>query len=200
VIDEGKIVCDDTPKVAVDSFKKVLTGNFYTKIIESDNSYKSDKLLRESFTQNKELDSYGNNKAIIIDYGIVDENSKPSSIINYNTKFKIIMKIKFCDKIEEPIFAFTIKDSKGLEITGTNTAMKHIFTQTYNDGDILTVIFEQNANFQLGKYALSLGCVALNENGIEVYNRLYDAILFEVIGSMQMVGFYDLGSKIDVIR
>jgi hypothetical protein len=60
------------------------------------------------------------------------------------------------------------------------------------------VTFSQKANLQLGKYALSLGCVTINESGVEVFNRIYDAILFEVIGSEQMVGFFDLRSEISV--
>jgi len=50
----------------------------------------------------------------------------------------------------------------------------------------------------LGSYALSLGCVNLDETGIEVYSRIYDALLFDVIGSTQMVGFFDLQSKISL--
>ncbi len=76
--------------------------------------------------------------------------------------------------------------------------MKHLVSGNYDKGEKVTVTFTQKANLQLGKYALSLGCVALNENGIEVYNRIYDAILFEVIGSAQMVGFYDLQSEVNI--
>jgi len=98
----------------------------------------------------------------------------------------------------KPIFAFTIKDAKGLEITGTNSSMKYVTTSTYEENQIITVTFTQKANIQLGKYALSLGCVNINENGVEVYNRIYDAILFDVIGAVQMVGFYDLESIVSV--
>jgi teichoic acid transport system ATP-binding protein len=76
--------------------------------------------------------------------------------------------------------------------------MKHLDISNFDKGEVITVAFEQKANLQLEKYALSLGCVAINETGIEVYNRIYDAILFEVIGSEQMVGFFDLGSKITI--
>ena len=108
------------------------------------------------------------------------------------------MKVKFHESIANPIFAFTLKDVRGLEITGTNTYMKHIVTGTFEKDNLITVTFEQKANIQIGKYALSLGCVNLNENGVEVYNRIYDAMLFEIIGSAQMVGLYDLESEISV--
>jgi teichoic acid transport system ATP-binding protein len=141
---------------------------------------------------------YGNGKATIIDYGIVDKNEKPSAILDYNSKFKIVMKVKFTEKVDDPIFAFTLKDSKGLEITGTNSLMKHCVTGTFEAGQMVTVNFTQKANLQLGKYALSLGCVNINETGVEVYSRIYDAVLFEIIGSTQMVGFFDLDSEVNV--
>lgn len=198
VIDGGKKVFDGTSKVAVDSFKKVLSGDFYEKEIKKKVNIDESKSLKESFIEDKESDSYGNGKATIIDYGILDENSNPSSIIDYNSEFQIVMKVKFFETIIEPIFAFTLKDIKGLEITGTNTSIKYVTTSTYEDGEIVTISFKQKANLQLGKYTLSLGCVNLNKNGIEVYSRIYDAILFDIIGSNQMVGFFDLESEISI--
>ena len=202
VIDGGHNIFEGSSKAAVDAFKKVLSGDFY----ETEKQEKEEAIpvidktqdLKASFDRHQELDMYGNGKATIIDYGIIDEKGKPSAIIDYNSKFKIVMKVKFFESIMEPIFAFTLKDSKGLEITGTNTSMKYVTTSTYEEGQILTVTFTQKANLQLGSYALSLGCVAVNETGIEVYSRIYDAVLFDIIGSAQMVGFYDLQSEIEV--
>jgi len=202
VIDGGEKVFEGTSKDAVDSFKKILSGDFYEKDVEEKRAQivhiTGDNLLKHTFKEHKEIDIYGNNKAYIFDYGTLDENDNPSDILNYNSEFTIVMKVKFNEEIENPIFAFTLKDARGLEITGTNTHMKHIVTGTHHDGDIVTIKFEQKANLQLGKYALSLGCVNLNEKGVEVYSRIYDAMLFEIIGSEQMVGFYDLESNISV--
>jgi len=108
------------------------------------------------------------------------------------------MKVHFNEDMINPVFAYTIKDLKGLEVTGTNTMMQHIHTGTFYKGEEVTIKFQQKANFQLGKYALSFGCVAVNESGIEVFERIYDAILFEVIGSVQMVGLYSLHSQIEI--
>ncbi len=198
VIDQGKIVCDDTPKVAVDSFKKVLTGNFYKDEQALSNQVDKKGFIKDYFEENSEIDVYGNGKIDIIDYGILDENREPSSTLDYNSEFEIIFKVKFNEKVDDPIFAFTIKDTKGLEITGTNTSMKFYNTKSYECGKEVTVSFKQKANLQLGKYSLSLGCVKIGTEGIEVYNRIYDALLFEVIGATQMVGFYDLYSEVEI--
>jgi len=198
VIDNGHKVFDGSSKDAVDTFKKVLSGDFYDKgkTPITNMPINDSILLKNSFTTHKELDMYGNGKASIIDYGILDANDKASAIIDYDSPFKIVLKITFFETLVDPIFAFTLKDSKGLEITGTNTAMKLVTEKSYEKGQTITIIFTQNANLQLGSYALSLGCVGINETGIEVYSRIYDAILFDIIGSQQMVGFFDLKSEV----
>jgi len=208
IIDHGKLVFEDTSKMAVDAFKKVLSGDFYNQ--EDDIPPKEEKntnilidkekALKSYFEIHGALDSYGNQKAIINDYGMLDAKGNPSAILDYNTPFTIVMKVSFKQSLKDTIFAFTIKDAKGLEITGTNTMMKEVDVDFVSKGKLVTVTFAQKANLQLGKYALSLGCVTLNEQGIEVYHRLYDCILFEIIGSAKMVGFYDLNSNIKIIQ
>jgi len=196
VIDNGEKICDDSSKEGVDVFKKVLTGHFKpSKEIEK---IESNSTLKDKFETNKSILEYGNRKALIYDYAIIDNRGEITTIFDYNSQIDIVIKVKFYEEIESPIFAFTIKDSKGLEITGTNTLMHHIHTKKYRDGDEVTIKFTQKINLQLGKYALSLGCVNINDSGVEVYHRLYDAILFEVIGSSQMVGFFDLQSEITI--
>ena len=202
VIDGGQKVYEGTSKDAVDSFKKILSGDFYEEDKERKKAkaieVQSTQLLKSSFETHKELDTYGNNKVQIIDYGTLDNEGNPADILDYNSTFSIVMKVKFNESLEDPIFAFTLKDVRGLEITGTNTYMKHVVTGSYKKDDSITITFKQKANLQLGKYALSLGCVNLNEHGVEVYNRIYDAMLFEIIGSEQMVGFYDLQSEVSI--
>lgn len=197
IIDQGEIVYDGMPKTAVDNFKKVLSGNFYNKDEQDTQALVEENIkLKDTFQQHHEMDVYGNGKAEIIDYAILDTMEKPSVVVDYNSEFFIILKVKFYTQITNPIFAFTIKDHKGLEITGTNTLMKHFTVEETAENQVLTIKFKQNANLQMGKYALSLGCVTINHDGVEVLNRIYDAILFEVIGAQQMVGFFDLQSEI----
>jgi len=76
--------------------------------------------------------------------------------------------------------------------------IKHMPISNHHKGEEILVSFRQDMNLHPGQYALSLGCVAINDSGIEVYNRLYDIILFEIIGSQQMSGFFDLKSQISI--
>jgi len=200
VINNGQVIADTTPKEGVDIFKKVMTGNL-NKEEKKDHllDKKNEKeILKNKIHINPEALEYGNNKVKIIDFCILDYANKPNSVLDFNMKFSIYMKVKFFEAINNPLFAFTFKDIKGLEITGTNTMIEHILTGSYLQGDEVSITFTQNANIQPGSYSLSLGCVNIGENGIEVYSRLYDIILFDVVGSKQLVGFYDLFSEIEI--
>ncbi|RLA76534.1 MAG: ABC transporter ATP-binding protein [Epsilonproteobacteria bacterium] len=204
VIDAGEKICDSSSKEAVDVFKKLLTGNFYPDKDQNENQesakYPSGQLFKNSFPSNSEMLEYGNKKALIYDYGILDKSAMPMTLFDHNSICDIVVKIRFNDKIIAPIVAYSIKDSKGLEITGTNTLMKSIETGSYTEGEEVEIRFKQELNLRPGAYALSLGCVTINQNGVEVYNRLYDCILFEIIGGAEMVGFFDLGSEVTVER
>jgi teichoic acid transport system ATP-binding protein len=202
VIDGGKNIADTTPKDGVDIFKKIMTGNFNKEEenIDISEDINEEETLKNKIEINPDALEYGNKKVKIIDFCILDENNKPNTILDFNKKFSIYMKLKFFEKIDNPIFAFTLKDIKGLEITGTNTMIEHISTGSYALDEETSIIFTQNANIQPGSYSLSLGCVDVGENGIEVYSRVYDIILFDVIGGKEMVGFYDLFSEIRINR
>jgi len=203
VIDAGEKICDSSSKEAVDTFKKLLSGNFYRQEETStehseDHDTPAKQLLKESYAANSEMLEYGNRKADIYDYAMLDASAHPSKLFYHNADCDIVIKIRFNERIVNPIVAYSIKDSKGLEITGTNTLMKSVETGSYSEGDEATLHFRQKLNLRPGAYALSLGCVDLGEEGIEVYSRLYDCILFEIIGGAEMVGFFDLGSDVDI--
>jgi teichoic acid transport system ATP-binding protein len=199
VIDNGHLVLDGSAKEAVDTFKKITTNSLKVDTKKKQPKVKKSKeLLKKHFTGHESFDNYGNHKAQIIDYGITDLEGNPIHALDFNSEFEIVMRVHFNEAIQEPIFAYTVKDLKGLELTGTNTMMQHHHTGSFQAGDEAVIRFRQKANFQIGKYALSFGCVQVGENGIEVFERVYDAVLFEVIGSAQMVGLYSLESIIKV--
>ena len=200
VIEAGNKVIESISKEAVDVFKQIMTNNYSnnSKTITKKEIINYDILYKKQINNNQLL-NYGNKKIEIIDYCIFNEKNTPSSILDYNKEFTIYMKIQFNEDLDLPTLAFTIKDIKGLDITGTNTYMKNIINNNiYVKDTHIIITFKQKANLQIGKYSLSLGCVNIQTGEIEVYNRLYDCILFEVIGIEEMVGFYDLKSNIEI--
>ena len=85
------------------------------------------------------------------------------------------------DPIPAPIFAFSVKNVIGVEITGTNTMIEKAFLDSVEPGDVKNVTFTQKMNLQGGEYLLSLGVTGYNQDTFEVYHRLYDALNITVV-------------------
>ena len=147
---------------------------------------------------NKDANIYGDGKAEIVDYGIFDNNDKLSSVIVKGENFSIKEKILIKEKIDSPIFTFTIKDKRGTEITGTNTMFEGVDTGIGEKEKIYEVTFSQNMNLQGGEYLLSMSCTSFSDNQFVVHHRMYDILSITVISNKNTVGVYDMNSKVKV--
>lgn len=147
---------------------------------------------------NPSFSDYGNNKAQIIDFGVFDHKGDLTNVIMKSKEFKLKMKVQFNEDITDPIFAFSIKDIRGTEITGTNTMLESVNTGLIRKNDIYEIEFTQNISLQGGDYLISFGCTGYENNDFVVYNRLYDIFNIHVIANKNSVGFFDMDSNIKV--
>ncbi len=148
--------------------------------------------------ENPELLEYGSKKAVITEYEIRDNKGTVTSAILKGSKFTIHMKVQMMEELHAPIFAFTIKNVRGTEITGTNTMFEKAFLEPVKAGEVYAVDFTQEMNLQGGDYLLSLGVTGYEEDDFTVYHRLYDVLNLTVISDKNTVGFYDMNSEIKV--
>lgn len=202
LLNKGNKISEGLPKKIVDEYKQILVNKDNeldikeegeaVNIAGDDGEWKKDLLI------NPQLLDYGEKKAEIVDFAVIDENGRITSNIEKGTEFEIKFKVEFHKKIEEPIFAFTIKDIQGTEVTGTNTMYENISTGTVNEGEERVVSFRQKMNLQGRNYVLALGCVGFNDSHFVVYHRLYDVCNINVISDKNTVGFYDMESVVSV--
>ena len=144
----------------------------------------------EIITQNK--------KAEIIDFCIIENKNITNNLVK-ERQFLIKMKVFFKCKIEEPIFAFTIKNLKGVEITGTNTMIEKVDLNIVDENECKEITFKQVMNLQGGQYLLSLGCTGYVNGEFTVYHRLYDICDITVISDKNTVGYYDMNSDVQLV-
>lgn len=204
LLNKGKKLAEGSARDMVDMYKKVLvnqletdeTGEVIAKEKESDNLNSIDE-WKQLMQINPKFNEYGDKKAEIIDFAIVDDRGIITNAVQKHCLFKLKMKVKFNEDISEPIFAFTLKDVKGNDITGTNTMYEKVYASGKN-GDIKEVTFEQEMNLQGGDYLVSLGCTGYAKNEFVVYHRLYDICNITVVSDKNTVGFYDMNSKIEI--
>lgn len=207
LIHRGNQIALGKSKEIVDIYKKILANQYdekEEKIICNnidDNKIASGNILwKDSLINNPSFVEYGEKEAEIIDYAILDEEGNISSSINKNTKFSIRWKTKFNKKIKNPIFAFTIKDKKGTEITGSNTMLEHKTIPQVESGEEIVVSFDQSMPLQGGQYLLSIACTGYEMDELKIYHRLYDICFLEVFSTKDTVGFFDLNSEVEYIH
>ena len=166
------------------------------------NSHKNDnENWKENFMQNPDMLTYGNGKAEILDYGIFDDNGDYQTTLNNNREYTVKMKVKFNEEIDEPIFALSIKDFKGLELGGVNTKAYKKITGFYEKGETVIIEFKQSFPLAPEKYTLSFGCTKYTTNGdLEVFDRKYDALFIEIIAYRDCLGLIDLKSEINITK
>lgn len=205
LLNQGDLIYDGTPKEAIDLYKKVLVGQYDEKPAEQPEAADGEKreiqgigsgsdLWKRRYPVNPSLVEYGEKNGEIVDYALLDENGLMTSNFLKGTVFTVRMKIRAHADILEPIFAFTIKNMKGIEICGTNTTMEHVPVPTMHDGDEHVVEFTQKMDLQGGEYLLSLGCTGYQDGMFRVFHRLYDVISLTVVSNRDTVGFYDMNS------
>ena len=191
LLNKGVKLGEGSPKEMIDVYKRVLVGQY-----DAENGDTTSKESADA--KNPNLLEYGDGSAHIDEYYITDEGGIRSSSIVKGSRFTVYMKIKFNRDITSPIFAFSIKNIKGTEITGTNTMFEKAFLEPVSKGDIKEVTFCQEMNLQGGEYLLSLGVTGFEGDDFKVYHRLYDCINITVVSDKDTVGFYDMNSVIKV--
>lgn len=192
LLNKGNLLGEGSPKEMIDAFKRVLVGQYEN--IGSD----ADGALFAEAAVNPDVQEYGTRQAEIIEFGITDEKGVKTTAVIKNTPFAINVKVRFNERIVAPIFAFSFKNIKGTEITGTNTMVEKTFLQPVEAGCVKEVTFTQNMSLQGGEYLLSLGVTGYAGSDFEVYHRLYDVLNVTVISDKDTVGFYDMGSVVEV--
>lgn len=172
---------------------------------KSDNSPESLETTKEnlpgkpiSLSCNPKENRYGNGKAEIIDFGVNVLSGEASQTFVHGEKYLFWVQVTFNEQLLDPIVAFTIKDVKGLIITGTNTSFKGNETGLVNPGDTLVVSFEQTIRLNPGEYLLSFGCAGFDSDNYAVYDRRFDVIPFQVIHDKSALGLFDMNSTVHV--
>lgn len=195
LLNKGKKLSEGLPNEMVDLYKKVLVDQLNPNK-KSNNFRNTTTDWKNSLILNPHINEYGNGMAKIIDFGILDNHNQITNTIIKGDEFSIKMKIEFFQEISDPIFAFTITDLRGTDITGTNTMLEKINIPNTYTGKIHTIQFTQLMNLQGGEYLLQLGCTGYYNGEFTVYHRLYDVCSITVIAEKNSVGFYDMNSSI----
>lgn len=195
LLNKGVKLQEGSPKKMVDMYKQLLVGQDPAK--EEEKKQQKENWSRQ-FQTNPNMLEYGSKLAEIVDFAVLDDKGLCTNTIEKGSSFQIRMKVVFHENIQEPIMAYTFKDIKGTEITGTNTLFEKMAVEHSDAGDSCTITFTQDMFLQGGEYLLSFGCTGYREGEFTVFHRLYDACNITVVSTKNTVGFYDMDSKVEI--
>lgn len=193
LLNQGELLGEGTPKKMIDAYKQVLVGQY-----EEDAGQEHEHATGGEAGQNPELLEYGTHQAEILEVYVTDERGLRANAILKGSAFSIHMKVAFYEHIPAPIFAYSVKNVIGVEITGTNTMVEKAYLDSGEPGQVKEIVFTQEMNLQGGEYLLSLGLTGYEGDKFQVYHRLYDALNITVVSDKNTVGYYDMNSRITV--
>ena len=199
LLNQGTKLGEGSPKEMIDAYKQVLVGQYPVPGEEEGEEAQEDAPGEGGVAANPDLLEYGTKSAVIEEYFVTDQEGRKSSAIIKGQECSVHMTVQFAEDIPEPIFAYTIKNIKGVEITGTNTMVEKAFLEPVGAGSVKHIVFTQKMDLQGGEYLLSLGVTGYEKEDFQVYHRLYDVLNLTVISDKDTVGYYDANSKILVM-
>ncbi len=224
LLNKGSKLAEGTPKDMINLYKKLLTGSkedvesvekeqqehaddISQMLTGDEKGIRSNKFNRmddgstpwkNSFTINPDLIEYGSKVAEIVDFAIIDENEQLTNTLIKGTRFRIKSKVFFHEDVKNPIFTFTFKTIRGVDITGTNTMFENKDIPLAKAGETYIAAFEQEMNLQGGEYLLSLSCTGYQNGELTAYHRCYDLVGVTVISDKNTAGFYDMNSQVTI--
>ncbi|MBR5578172.1 MAG: ABC transporter ATP-binding protein [Lachnospiraceae bacterium] len=196
LLNKGTLLGEGRPKEMIDTYKRVLVGQ-YSEDSGTEEEGQTSKKTEAAGINEKALE-YGTKAGEILEFTLSDEKGIKTNAIIKGEIFRLQMTVKFHEKVQAPIFAFTIKDKQGTELTGTNTMVEKAFLSSVEKGEVKRITFTQKVDLQGGEYLISLGVTGYEEDKFQVYHRLYDVLNLTVVSEKNTVGYYDCNSKIEI--
>lgn len=207
LLNQGVKLGEGSPKEMIDAYKQVLVGQYEVpKAAEGVPDLTADSDVRAALEKRKKQQAglnpdtleYGSKEAEIVDYYLTDKNGVQTTAILKGDEFTMHMKVKINQDLPAPIFALSIKNIKGVEITGTNTMFEKTFLDSVRAGEVKEITFTQKMRLQGGEYLISLGVTGYEKDEFVVYHRLYDVLNITVVSDKDTVGYFDMESSVEV--
>lgn len=198
VLNNGVKLGEGDPKDMVDMYKKVLVDQLEAQHPKEVVSTKHKNQMAKKLMRNPKTIEYGNKEMEILDFFVIDDKDRITNTILKGTYFKIGMNVRVHTVVLNPILAFTIKDSKGNEISGTNTMVEHIDVSALQCNTIYEISFKQKMILQGGQYLVSFGISGFKGDAFTVYHRLYDVVDIAVVSDKNTVGYFDMDSIVEL--
>ena len=198
----GKICADGNPKEITNLYLETLHQPIFKRYnLEEEGKTKlsiNDETFHTRPYYRKDEHRWGNKKAKILDYTIINEKKElfPTNITSSNVII-ISFSVLFHSSIENVIPGLLVKSIDGNFLYGTNnlSAFGNKEIISVQKGDCRTFSFELKLKLNSGSYLISLGISSKESTDIIPMDRRYDSIMIENYCINKVWGIVDLEAK-----
>ena len=88
------------------------------------------------FDMNPNVQEYGDKKAVMTAFQILDEKGLHTNTVEKGKEFTLQVRVRYLEDVDDPIYAFSLKNLRGTEISGTNTMYEKIAIQPRKKGQV----------------------------------------------------------------
>ena len=198
LINKGQKIGEGSPKEMINIYKKILVGQNAGETVDeirNENTEGSDS-WKSNYSINPNVNEYGNGRATIVDFAVVDDSGNFTNAILKGSTFTVKSRVRFNEDVTNPIFTMSFKTLKGIDVTGTNTMYEKVELPLAKAGEEYVASFTQEMNMQGGEYLMSISCTGYEGDDFVAYHRLYDVISISVVSTKNTVGYYDMNSVV----
>jgi len=127
----------------------------------------------------------GNGKANIIDYAVLQNGDLDPEIVRSGGETSIYARVLFNEKLNKPVYGFTIKTIDGVKIFGTNTWLDNINVDAAESGDIITFRYEFDMLLSAGHFFITLAVSDRSGNDYVLADHRTDLIHLHVVSEKE---------------
>jgi ABC-type polysaccharide/polyol phosphate transport system ATPase subunit len=138
--------------------------------------------LTRAFTdaENTHQTRYGNGKAEILDYGILDEHGKRVKLLTSGKKYILFSRAVFYEDVVAAATGFTINNVQGMELYGVNSTVQNKDIYNVPEGSIIETQVYVDMWLTNGEYFLTVAIANPEAEDNVQYDLRFDALQFEI--------------------
>ena len=187
------------PKIVHLKKEKDIVSSTTTGTIPDEKIFKeSDANISSEIDDN--LIRYGNKKAEILNFEMLDQNNNPKLIFDTNENVKIKIAIRVNQDCGDGLTVGCVLRNRFTTIYGTCPLWQNIEMKDLEIGQIVTIEMFLKLSLGEGIYSISPGiAIVHSDNDIEQLDRREDYVIFTVINNKKMEGICDLDAKFNIL-
>ena len=136
---------------------------------------------------------HGNGSAEISGVDLLDENRRPTTMVESGQLVHVRARVVFHEDLEDPVYGFIIRNRHGINLYGTNTKVQGIKPGLIRRGERVETIFSFNCWLAPDLYSISIAVHSANSVS---FDWMDGVLFFRVFSEIPIEGVANLNARV----